>query len=253
MSDGRLEGKVAVVTGAARGLGEAIARELAGEGARVAVLDLDERAGTATAASLPGGLFYRCDVSRSVEVEEVFAEIARSMGGPDVLVNNAGLSIVGQATHELPDEVWERTVAVMQSGVFYCSRAAGRTMVSRGEGAIVNIASIRGFAPKPGRLAYCAAKAAVLMMTRVMAADWAAHGVRVNAIAPGFQRTKMLDDEVAAGRIDLSQALATIPMGRLGEPREIGRLCVFLASDEATYVTGACIVCDGALTAVPAA
>ena len=121
-----------------------------------------------------------------------------------------------------------------------------------GGGSIVNIASIRGLSPNPGRLAYCAAKAAVLMMTRVMAAEWGPYAIRVNAIAPGVQMTPMTEREVAEGRLKLDRYLDTIPMGRLGDPREIGRLCVFLASDEAPYVTGSTIVCDGGLTSVPA-
>jgi NAD(P)-dependent dehydrogenase (short-subunit alcohol dehydrogenase family) len=116
----------------------------------------------------------------------------------------------------------------------------------------VNISSIRGFSPNPGRLAYCAAKAAVILMTKVMAGEWAPFGVRVNAVAPGVQKTGMWDEDVARGIFDEQEFLDLIPAHRLGDPHEVGRLCSFLASDEAGYITGACVTIDGALTSIPA-
>jgi NAD(P)-dependent dehydrogenase (short-subunit alcohol dehydrogenase family) len=140
----------------------------------------------------------------------------------------------------------------MQTGVFYCMRAAARIMLPRRSGSVVNISSIRGFSPNPGRIAYCAAKAAVIMMTHVAAGEWAPHGVRVNAIAPGVMRTPMWDADVARGVLDEPYYLETIPARRLGDPSEVGRLAVFLASDEASYITGAVHAIDGALTSIPA-
>ena len=140
----------------------------------------------------------------------------------------------------------------MQTGVFYCMRAAARHLLPQGSGSVVNISSIRGFSPNPGRIAYCATKAAVLMMTRVAAGEWAPSGVRVNAIAPGIQRTPMWDADVERGAIDEPFYLRTVPMGRIGDPREVGKLAVYLCSDDAAYVTGGCFTIDGGLTSIPA-
>jgi NAD(P)-dependent dehydrogenase (short-subunit alcohol dehydrogenase family) len=125
-------------------------------------------------------------------------------------------------------------------------------MMEHGRGAIINISSIRGFSPNPGRMSYCAAKAAVIMMTRIAAGEWAQYGIRVNAIAPGVLRTPMWDADVARGAIDERMYLDIVPAGRLGTPAEVGRLAVYLASDDAAYVNGSCITIDGALTSIPA-
>jgi NAD(P)-dependent dehydrogenase (short-subunit alcohol dehydrogenase family) len=139
----------------------------------------------------------------------------------------------------------------MQSGVFYCMRASTRYFLKQRSGVVINISSIRGFSSNPGRVAYCGAKAAVIMMTRVAAAEWAPYGVRANAIAPGVQRTPMWDADVELGVVDEERVLRTTPAGRLGEPAEVGKLAVFLASDDASFINGACVTIDGALTCVP--
>jgi NAD(P)-dependent dehydrogenase (short-subunit alcohol dehydrogenase family) len=149
------------------------------------------------------------------------------------------------------DEAWHKSIDVMQHGVFYGMRAAARHMLPQRSGSVVTTSSIRGFSSNPGRIAYCAAKAAVLMMTRVAAAEWAPFGVRANAIAPGVQHTPMWDQDAARGAVDEEAILRVLPAGRLGEPSEVGKLVVFLCSDEAAYINGSSVTIDGALTAVP--
>jgi NAD(P)-dependent dehydrogenase (short-subunit alcohol dehydrogenase family) len=251
---GVLDGRVAIVTGGGAGLGRAIAGELARAGARVAVAELDAAAGERAAAELGAGARgYPTDVARSEQVDATFAAVERDFGRIDIVVNNAGISRVGPHTQDVTDEDWHDSIAVMQTGVFYCMRAAGIHMVPRKSGSVINISSIRGFSPNIGRMTYCAPKAAVIMMTKVAAGEWAPHGVRVNAIAPGVLRTPMWDADVARGAIDEQLYLDVVPMHRLGAPSEVGRLAVYLSSDDASYVTGAVLTIDGALTSIPAA
>jgi len=248
----RHDGRVVVVTGGGGGIGAAISEEFARDGARVAVWDVNRDTAEAVAAEIDGASAYQVDITDSAAVDAVTEAVIRDLGGLDVLVNNAGVSRVGDHTQDLSDEIWNESIGVMQTGLFFCSRAAGRHMIAKRSGAIVNISSIRGFSPNPGRLAYCAAKAAVILMTQVMAAEWAPFGVRVNAVAPGVQATGMWKRDVALGLFDEQEYLDLIPARRLGEPSEVGRLCSFLASDEASYITGACVTIDGGLTSIPA-
>lgn len=251
----KLKGRVAVVTGGNSGLGRAIGEELGREGAAVAIFARTSETGEAAARELgEQGIearFYPTDVSKSAEVDRSVAAVLADFGRVDVLVNSAGLSKVGDLTHNLPDEIWDESIGTMQSGVFYCSRAVAPPMIKSGSGCIINISSIRGSSPRPGRLAYCAAKAAVIMMSRVMAAEWGSFGIRVNAVAPGQMRTPMWDDDVARGLLDEQYYLDVLPLRRIGMPDDVGRLCAFLASDEASYISGACITIDGGLTSVP--
>jgi NAD(P)-dependent dehydrogenase (short-subunit alcohol dehydrogenase family) len=253
---GTLEGRVAIVTGGGAGLGLAIAQELAAAGCAIAIAERDAAAGEAAVEALraagAAARSYAVDVSVAAEVEAAFAAVPRDLGRLDIVVNNAGVSHVGPTIAETTDAAWDESVAVMQTGVFYCLRAAARHLLPQGSGSVVNISSIRGFSPNPGRIAYCATKAAVLMMTRVAAGEWAGSGVRVNAIAPGIQRTPMWDADVARGAIDEPFYLRTVPMGRIGDPRDVGRLAVYLCSDDAAYVTGGCFTIDGGLTSIPA-
>jgi NAD(P)-dependent dehydrogenase (short-subunit alcohol dehydrogenase family) len=237
-------------------MGKAIAQELARDGAAVAIVDINETTSLQVAAELSQlramARGYRADVSRKDDVESVVETATREFGPIDILVNNAGISRVGDPTHQVADDVWDASVGVMQSGIFYCSRAIARgLMAANRPGSIIHISSIRGFSPNPGRIAYCATKAAAIMMAKVMAAEWGPYGIRVNAIAPGVQRTPMWDDEVQRGLLDEATYTRVIPLRRLGDPREVGRLCVFLASEEASYITGACITIDGGLTTIP--
>jgi NAD(P)-dependent dehydrogenase (short-subunit alcohol dehydrogenase family) len=249
---GKHDGRTVVVTGGGGGIGSAICREFAEEGARIAVWDLDGDAAEAIAGPIDDARAYAVDITDSAAVDAATDRVVSDFGALQVLVNNAGVSLVGDHTHELSDEVWDTAIGVMQTGVFFCSRAAGRHMIANRDGAVLNISSIRGFSPNRGRLAYCAAKAAVILMTKVMAAEWGEYGVRVNAVAPGVQASGMWDREVALGMYDERAYLDAIPAGRLGDPAEVGRLCAFLASSEASYITGACVTIDGGLTTVPA-
>ena len=254
--DGVLKGKVALVTGSGTGLGRGIAQALAEAGADIAIAEINpESAATAADELSQLGVrarAYPTDVSKSDQVDGTFAAVAEDLGGLDVVVNNAGISRIGPHTHEVSDEDWHESIAVMQTGVFFGMRAAGRIMVEQGSGSVINISSIRGFSPNPGRMTYCAPKAAVIMMTKIAAGEWAEHGVRVNAIAPGVLRTPMWDADVARGAIDEPFYLDLVPAKRLGSPAEVGALAVYLASDASAYVNGTTITIDGALTSIPA-
>ena len=246
-----LEGRTAIVTGGAGGIGTHICEELAREGATVAVWDMDGAKAAELAATIPKAQAYEVDITDSAAVDRTVAQVHADHGSIDSLINNAGISRVGDPTHELTDEIWGQSIGVMQTGVFYCSRAVGRVMIEQGSGTVVNISSIRGYSANPGRLAYCAAKAAVIIMTQVMAGEWGPLGLRVNAIAPGVVATGMWKEEVARGLYKEQDYIDTIPSRRLAEPSEIGRLCAFLSSDECAYINGECIAIDGALTRIP--
>jgi NAD(P)-dependent dehydrogenase (short-subunit alcohol dehydrogenase family) len=253
-----LKDKVALITGGGAGLGRGIALELARGGADVAVLDVDMDAASDAVQELTDigvrARAYRTDVSKSDQVNTTFDAVVNDFGHLDVVVNNAGISRVGPHTQDVTDEDWNESIAVMQTGVFFGIRAAGRIMLDQGRGGvIINISSIRGFSPNPGRMMYCAPKAAVIMMTKIAAGEWAEHGIRVNAIAPGVMRTPMWDVDVARGAIDEEMYLDVLPAKRLGTPDEVGRLATYLASDGSSYINGACITIDGALTCIPAA
>jgi NAD(P)-dependent dehydrogenase (short-subunit alcohol dehydrogenase family) len=256
MSNLVLSGKVALVTGGGAGLGRGIAEELAKAGADIAIAEIDPESGLAAATELATlGVrtrSYQTDVANSEQVDASFQRAAHDLGRLDVVVNNAGISRIGPHTHAVTDDDWHDSIAVMQTGVFFGMRAAGRIMIEQGGGSIINISSIRGYSPNPGRLAYCAAKAAVIMMTKVAAGEWASRGIRVNAIAPGVTRTPMWDADVKLGIIDEDAYMELVPAKRLGVPADVGRLAVYLASDAAAYVNGSCIPIDGALTSIPA-
>jgi NAD(P)-dependent dehydrogenase (short-subunit alcohol dehydrogenase family) len=248
----RLSNRRTIVTGAADGIGRAIATAFADEGAIVIAFDLDRPKAEAFAAEITakGGkaIAVQGSVASASDVEGLLARADEEFGGVDILVNNAGVS-GNMPSVELTDEFWDRVIGIDLTGVFRCSRAAGRRMIAQGSGIIINIASIFGDLAAPARLAYCAAKAGVCSMTKVLAIEWATHGIRVNAVAPGYIQTALVDDLVAKGRLDIEPLRRRTPMRRLGTPKEIADLCVFLATPEAAFITGQIYAVDGGWSA----
>ncbi len=239
-------GRVAVVTGGASGIGAACARRLAEAGARVAVADIDLPGAEAVAVDLPGeghaGLFL--DVRDAEAVEALAARLDAGMGPAAALVTSAGVLQIPQPPETLGMEEWDRVVGVDQRGVWACCLAWGRRMALRGEGAIVNIASVAGMRSMPLH-AYAPAKAAVISMTECLAAEWGRSGVRVNAVSPGFTLTPALADAIAKGERDVSLIEDVTPMGRLVRPEEIAEAVAFLCSGAASAISGATLPVDG--------
>ena len=237
---------VALVTGGADGIGHATAQRLAADGYRVAIADLDGDAAARVAAELGAAhLGLRCDVSVEADAAATVRAVLDRLGRLDVLVNNAGIGEQARATLEQAVDAFDRVLDVHLRGTFLMSREAARAMLAAGGGAIVNLASIAGRAGIPKRNAYGAAKAGIEAMTRAMACEWARQGVRVNAVAPGYVRTPLVDKLVLQGMLDEAAIAARTPLGRLAEPAEIAEVIAFLASPRASYVTGATLAVDG--------
>jgi NAD(P)-dependent dehydrogenase (short-subunit alcohol dehydrogenase family) len=245
----RLSGKTAIVTGARRGMGRAIALALAREGANVVVSDISQEDCQKVVDEIKKlgrkGLALKCDVSSSDEVENMVKRTVAEFGRVDILVNNAGI-LTFKPFLELTDEDWDKTLNVNLKGQFLCARAAGRVMINNKWGRIINIASISsggcGIA-FPLIAHYTASKGGVTALTEALALELTPEGVNVNAICPGAIDTDMAKGTKESGQ--LAQVLARIPKGRLGQPEEIASLAVFLASEESDYISGAGIVIDG--------
>lgn len=231
-------GDVACVTGGARGIGAAVAERLAAEGWQVAIIDRQ----AADDSPFPA---WQADLADEAAVEHALAEIARQLGPVAVLVNNAGMVEPMAPTQGQEMADFRRTIAVNLKGTIHAARAAARQMIGAGGGTIVNLASITASLGLPGRNAYGASKAGVMMLTRSMACEWAAHGIRVNAVAPGYILTPAVEALIASGTRDMSAILARIPMGRMGAPAEIAEAIAFLVSDAASYITGTTLQADG--------
>jgi len=239
---GRFDGKAALVTGGARGIGVAIVARLAGEGARVLVVDLGEP------AALPDGAQYlRADVTRAAEVAEAVAQAEQRFGRLDILVNNAGVGTLGETT-EIDEETWDRVFAVNTKAIFLFSKAAIPAMRRAGGGAIVNVASISGLAGDYAMDAYNASKGAVINYTRTLALNCARDNIRVNALCPGLVETEMAAAAIA-DPADRDYWFGLIPMHRAARPEEMAAVAAFLASDDASYMTGSIVAADGGVTA----
>ena len=229
--------KTALVTGAARGIGLAIARRLAAGGARVALLDLDRGAVEAAARSVGGAAMpVVADVTRAAEVETAVAQVMGRWGRLDILVNNAGITGRSFPIWELSDEDWQRVIDVDLTSVFFCCRAAVRVMLPQGAGRIINIASIAGKEGNPTLVPYSSAKAGVIGLTKALAKEVATRGILVHAVAPAVIGTELLK-QMEKSTVDL--LISKIPMGRVGTPEEVAALVAWLASDECSFTTGA--------------
>jgi len=249
----RLKDRVALITGGAAGIGQATALRFAEEGARVVICDVTEEAGRQTAAMLgPDAAFYKVDVTDRRAVQEWVDDVAARYGRIDILVNNAGIlrdaQLVkykdGQVVGQMSEEDFDRVVAVNLKGVFNCTQAVVPYMIRQGGGVILNASSVVGLDGNFGQTNYVATKAGVIGMTKVWAREQGRYGIRVNAVAPGFILTDMvrqMPEKILEGM------RGRIPLGRLGDPRDVANAYLFLASDEAAYITGAVLRVDGGI------
>jgi 3-oxoacyl-[acyl-carrier protein] reductase len=249
----RLKDKVALVTGASRGIGRGIALALAGGGANVAIncsTSITEAEKVAQEIKRQGrrAMVIRADVSDKAAVDRMVKEVIAQFGRIDILVNNAGMSTVGRS-EELAENVWRRGIDVMLTGVFFCSQAAGREMIKQKSGKIINIASVNGIVAFPERACYCSAKAGVMALTKVLGCEWAGYNINVNAVAPGYVETDLVRNLVSQGTLDVDELAGRTPNGKLASSDDIANTVVFLASEDSKHIVGQTIVVDGGWTA----
>ena len=241
----QLDGKVAVVTGGASGFGEAIARRFAQAGARVVVGDIAEEAGARVAEEI-GGAFVRADVSQGADVARLVEEARGRFGGLQIVVNNAGYSHRNRPMLEVDEAEFDRVYAVNVKSIFHAAHAAVPMMREGGGGVILNVASTAGVRPRPGLTWYNGSKGAAITLTRSMAVELAPDGIRVCALNPVAGETGMLATFLGEDTEERRAAFrATIPLGRLSRPSDVASAALFLASDEAAFVTGVCLEVDG--------
>lgn len=242
--------QIVVVTGGADGIGWATVQRFAAAGYGVVVADLDGEAAQARCGELDGAhLAVQCDVAFEEDVRAMLGSLMERFGRLDAVVNNAGIGSPHRPTLEQDVTGFERVLRVHLTGTFAVSREAARIMLNGGGGAIVNISSIAGLTGLPRRNAYGAAKAGIASMTRSMACEWAASGIRVNAVAPGYVSTELVRKLAADGSIDMHRLQGRIPLGRLAKPEEIAETVFFLCSTAASYITGAILAVDGGWSA----
>ena len=246
-----LDNKVAIVTGASSGIGEAIAITFAREGAKVVVSDINEEGGNKVVELIKskGGeaFFIKADTSKPEENEKLVAETVKHFGKLDIAVNNAGIGGPAAATGEYPTESWDKVIAVNLSGVFYGLRYQIPAILANGGGNIINMASVLGQVGTKLSPAYVAAKHGVVGLTKAAALEYADKGIRINSVGPGYIKTPLLVQHLNDGQMDALVKLH--PIGRLGESQEIAELVVWLASDKASFVTGTYYAADGGLLA----
>lgn len=251
----RLKGKVAIITGGGTGIGRAISLAFAREGAKVAVLgrrgDVLDNVVQEMAQSGAEGKAIVCNVTRSEEIRKAVAQIDRTFGPVNVLVNNVGVLSVS-TVESISEQDWDRVIETNLKGPFLMSRAVLPFMRKAGGGSIVNVSSVLGLVAMRDRAAYCASKGGVTLLTKAMALDHAHDNIRVNCICPAIVETELIKglfSDMAAGQKAKEQRIATLPLGRFGQPKDVADLAVFLASDESTWLTGTAIPLDGGLTA----
>ena len=250
---GRLEGKVALVTGASSGIGRAAALAFSREGAKVVTADVDVEGGMETVRTIQdaGGeaVFVRSDVSKAAEVEALISKAVETYGRLDCAYNNAGIEGTMGPTADCTEENWDRVIGTNLKGMWLCMKYEIPEMLTRGSGAIVNVSSIAGLVGIQGRVAYAASKHGVAGLTKAAALEYAQAGIRINAVCPGIIRTPMLERPLAQ-RPELEATLiAQVPVGRIGTPEEIAEAVVWLCSDAASFVTGHTMMVDGGYVA----
>ena len=243
----RLENRIAIITGAARGIGLAIARRFVTEGATVVISDVLDAEGEAAARRI-GASYMHCNVSQSADVNALVADVAERHGAVDILVNNAGIAVPGDFL-DVSEADFDRVIGINLKGSFLMLQAVARLMVKqaaagRKPGAIVNMSSVNDTLAIPAIVSYCVSKGGVSQLTRATSIALAPHGIRVNAIGPGTINTDMAKG-VLADKAALNRAMSRTPMGRVGEPEEVASIAAFLASDDASYITGETIYVDG--------
>ncbi|WP_037286466.1 SDR family NAD(P)-dependent oxidoreductase [Saccharibacillus sacchari] len=243
---GKLQNKIALITGGASGIGAATARLFVQEGAKVVLADLNEEKGKAFEAELKAqgaeAVFVKANITSEEEVASLFKQAVEAFGKVDIVFNNAGIGRV-QPTHELDYSEWRNTVNVDLDGVFLVARESIREMLKAGGGTIVNTASMYGWVGSPGSAAYNAAKGGVINLTRSLALEYADQNIRVNALCPGFIDTPIIPEE------NKKELAAITPMKRLGQADEMATAVLFLASDDSSYMTGGSLIVDGGYTA----
>jgi NAD(P)-dependent dehydrogenase (short-subunit alcohol dehydrogenase family) len=245
-----LSGKVVLVTGGGNGIGRAMAEGNARHGARLVLIDIDREAMERTASELQEKYqdveieIANISTTDEVAVERACAQAEHRFGRIDVMLSNAGIAM-NKPSLELTADEWRRTIDINLNGVFICAQAAGRRMVRQKSGSIVSTASIWGISASKERAAYCASKAAIVSLTKALAVEWAPYGVRVNAIAPGYTSTRLMEDLSRHGRIDADKLRQNTPLGRFGTPEEMAEAALYLASDAAAFITGHTLVSDG--------
>ena len=250
---GKLEGKVALITGGGSGIGRAISTLFAEEGAKVMIADYVAEGGEETVNIIKKSgceaSFVKTDVSKMADVENVVKATVDTYGKLDILINNAGVMQNMAPTHETPDDEWERVININLKGVFLGMKYAAPEMLKGGGGAIVNAASVAGLVGMAGAPAYCASKGGVVQLTKVAALDYATQNIRVNCICPGVIWTPMVEAITGGNEQAVAQFTAMEPVGRMGKPEEVARAYLFLASDDASFITGVAFPVDGAFVA----
>jgi NAD(P)-dependent dehydrogenase (short-subunit alcohol dehydrogenase family) len=249
----RFADKVVLITGGGSGLGAEMATAFAAEGAVIVLNDIHAEKAEQTANQIiqSGGMaaFVGGDVGCVQDVENIVDQAVQTFGGIDILVNNAGIADTITPTEEQDVDQWQRIVDIHLRGSYLCSKIAGKTMIRNRYGKIINISSIAGVVGLPKRNAYSSAKAGMVMFTRVLASEWAKYRINVNAVAPGYILTPLLKELLSSEKVTEEKIRKRIPLGHMGEPGDIAHAVMFLASDEAKYITGVCLPVDGGWSA----